>query len=383
MKLKLTAALLLSGICTVTNGQGISSSIIAPISPIMSVISITKFFAEVIGNQVPEYLVKIRVTDSDQQRATKLAFKEACNKAFGSVISSDLESNNQQLTRDNVTNYSSCYVKDHKIISREQNGNGEFILVIDVIVSSNKIANRALGSSEATDQFDGEKHIDRITTFQESKQDEDKILYSVLNDYPSRAFNLEIDGSRAMINNYRNSRIEIDFLAGMNQGYIDSLQDLFKTVGKVPRLNPVDQRPTDSGQATVSILTEAHSFFLGANQTKYYQFSDLKSYAAIQNRLGAPMNLLLQVRVQSGNWANFSCVNAPFNDPQAQPNLISFGYNYSGIINARKKLKYTLAIDITNQTVERYISKISDIRLVPILDSCPSSNTLGTRASFV
>ena len=185
MKSKLISALILTSVCSISNSQGISSSIIAPVSPIMSVISITKFFAEVIGDQVPEYLVKIRVTDNDQQLATKLAFKEACNKAFGSVISSELESNNQQLTRDNVTNYSSCYVKDHKIISREQNGNGEFILEIDVTVSSNKIANRALGSSSSINQLDGEKHIDRIVTFQESKQDEDKILNSVLQDYPS------------------------------------------------------------------------------------------------------------------------------------------------------------------------------------------------------
>jgi phosphopantetheinyl transferase (holo-ACP synthase) len=349
----------------------------------MSVISITKFFVEVIGNQVPEYLVKIRVTDYDQQLATKLAFKEACNKAFGSVISSELESNNQQLTRDNVTNYSSCYVKDHKIISREQNGNGEFILEIDVTVSSNKIANRALGSSSATNQLDGEKHIDRIVTFQESKQDEDKILNSVLQDYPSRAFNLEIDGSRSMVNNYRNGRIEIDFIAGMNQGYLDSLQEVFKTVGKVPRLNPIDQRPTDSGMAQVSVLSESHSFFFGANQTKYYQFSDLVSYGAIQNRLGAPMNLLIQVRVQSGNWSNFACTSAPFNNPQAQPNLVTFGYNYTGIINARKKLQYTLAINITSQSVANYIGRISDIRLTPTLENCPMDNLLGTKASFV
>ena len=383
MKLKLISALILTSVCSISNSQGISSSIIAPVSPIMSVISITKFFAEVIGNQVPEYLVKIRVTDHDQQLATKLAFKEACNKAFGSVISSELESNNQQLTRDNVTNYSSCYVKDHKIISREQNGNGEFILEIDVTVSSNKIANRALGSSSATNQLDGEKHIDRIVTFQESKQDEDKLLNSVLQDYPSRAFNLKIDGSRSMVDNYRNGRIEIDFIAGMNQGYLDSLQEVFKTVGKVPRLNPIDQRPTDSGMAQVSVLSESHSFFFGANQTKYYQFSDLVSYGAIQNRLGAPMNLLIQVRVQSGNWSNFACTSAPFNNPQAQPNLVTFGYNYTGIINARKKLQYTLAINITSQSVANYIGRISDIRLTPTLENCPMNNLLGTKASFV
>jgi phosphopantetheinyl transferase (holo-ACP synthase) len=383
MKLKLISALILTSVCSISNSQGISSSIIAPVSPIMSVISITKFFAEVIGNQVPEYLVKIRVTDHDQQLATKLAFKEACNKAFGSVISSELESNNQQLTRDNVTNYSSCYVKDHKIISREQNGNGEFILEIDVTVSSNKIANRALGSSSATNQLDGEKHIDRIVTFQESKQDEDKLLNSVLQDYPSRAFNLKIDGSRSMVDNYRNGRIEIDFIAGMNQGYLDSLQEVFKTVGKIPRLNPIDQRPTDGGIAQVSVLSESHSFFFGANQTKYYQFSDLVSYGAIQNRLGAPMNLLIQVRVQSGNWSNFACTSAPFNNPQAQPNLVTFGYNYTGIINARKKLQYTLAINITSQSVANYIGRISDIRLTPTLENCPMNNLLGTKASFV
>jgi phosphopantetheinyl transferase (holo-ACP synthase) len=349
----------------------------------MSVISITKFFAEVIGDQVPEYLVKIRVTDNDQQLATKLAFKEACNKAFGSVISSELESNNQQLTRDNVTNYSSCYVKNHKIISREKNGNDEFILEIDVTVSSNKIANRALGSSSATNQLDGEKHIDRISTFQESKQDEDKILNSVLRDYPSRAFNLKIDGSRSMIDNYRNGRIEIDFIANMNQGYLDSLQEVFKTVGKVPRLNPIDQKPTDGGMAQVSILTESHSFFFGANQTKYYQFSDLMSYSAIQNRLGAPMNLLIQVREQSGNWTNFACTSAPFNNPQSQPNLVTFGYNYTGIINARKQLQYTIAINITSQSVSNYISRISDIRLTPTLENCPNVNLLGTNAIFV
>lgn len=381
--MKLIALVILSIAFTTANSQTISSGILAPISPIMTVISVTKFFADIIGDRIPEYLIKIRVTDRDQQTAKTLAFKEACNQAFGSVISTELESNNQQLTRDNVTNYSSCYVKNHKVLSVEQNQVGEFVLLIDVTVTSNKIANRALGSSSATNQFDGEKHIDTLNSFQESKQEEDKILTSVLRDYPGRAFDLEIQNSNVAINNYRNGRLEINFVASLNQGYLDSLQDTFKTVGTVPRINSLDQRPVSNNLAQVSILTESNGLFVGTNKINYYQFPDMITYKSISDRLGAPMNLMMQVRIQSGKWYNFACINAPFNDPAAQPNLLNFGVNNTGIINSRKKLKYTLVININSATVSRQISGISDIKLVPTLNTCPGNHELGTTALFV
>lgn len=380
MKLKLALALIISGVCSIGNGQIINSSVLAPASPIMSVISITKFFAEVIGSRVPEYLVVIRVTDHDQEHATKLAFKEACNKALGSVISSELESNNQQLTRDNITNYSSCYVKDHKIISREQNGDGNFTLVIEVTVSSNKIANRALGDSTAIDQLDGSKHVDRVQTYQESKTTEDQLLNSVLQDYPSRAFDIEITGNKTTMDNRRNGRLEITYVAGLNQGYLSSLQDTFKTVGQVPRRNPLDQKPVTIAASQISIYRTSHPYFFDSNKVDYYQFNDLVSYEMIRDRLGSPMNLLIQVRLNSDESGNLSCVSAPFNHPDARPNLISFGYDYQGHINSRNKLQYTIALNVNQQSFN-LINRISEIKLVPILGPCP--NNLVMTAQYI
>lgn len=357
----------------------VATGIISSVSPIMTVITVTKYLTELFGQQVPEYVVKIQITTDDQKTAMKMAFKEACQKAFGSVISSDLESNHQRLTHDNVTNYSSCYVKDYNIISKEQISSDEFTLIADITVSSNKIDNRALGDSSVSNQFDGEKHNERLSTYRDSKVDEDSLLTSVLRDYPTRAFNLQIDGSRTMMDHYRNGRIEINFVADLNHDYINALHDTFKVVGNVAMVSSLDKKPINSGYPTISILSESHSYFIGSNKTTYYEFSDVNSYNTIQNRLGSPINLLIQVRNQSGDWQNMSCILSPFNNPQAHPNLVNFGYNYTGILNASSKLKYTLSINISSKALAKYISQISDIRLSLTLQDCSN----GIPVSFI
>jgi hypothetical protein len=341
------------------------------ISPALTVISIVKSIAENLSNQSPEYEVNVRVTDTDQRNAMKLAFNEACNKAFGSVITSELESNNQRLTTDNITNYSSCYVKGYEILSKQKVGNDGITLEIKILVASNKIANRALGESRVSGGLAGEQHADRIETFRESRQGSDSIVNAVLKDFPERSFTIDILGSKTLMDNFRNGSILINFSATINSDYLDALQETFKNIGQAPRLNALDNKPVSEAPGTIVVNKSRHSFFFGSTEPFYYQFQDMISFKLIKERFSIPLNMLMVSTDRQGRNINLACINTSFNNILALPNLITIGYNNTIQLNAIKPLGYAILLTPRTQNDYQLIRESNGFKLQTIGVDCP------------
>ena len=342
------------------------------VSPALTVISIVKSTVELLSNQSPEYEVNVRVTDTDQRNAMKLAFNEACNKAFGSVITSELESSNQRLTTDNITNYSSCYVKGYEILSKQEIGNDGITLEIKILVASNKIANRALGESSASGGLQGEQHADRIETFRESRQGSDSILNAVLKDFPARSFTIDILSSKTLMDNFRNGSILINFSATINSDYLDALQDTFKNIGQAPRLNALDNKPVSEAPGTIIVHKTRHPFFFGSTEPFYYQFQDMISFNLIKERFSIPLNMLMVSTDRQGRNIYLACINTAFNNILAQPNLISVGYNNSIQLNAIKPLGYAISLTPRTQNDYQLIREANGFQFQIIGSDCPS-----------
>ena len=104
--------------------------------------------------------------------------------------------------------YSGGYIQDFKIIKENKNSLSTTLLV-DVWVSESKIANRLLNTSVNKGELDGGKLSAQLSTIVKDKDDAFKLLQIILNDFPSRAFEIDVDRTNFRISGKKNSTVEI------------------------------------------------------------------------------------------------------------------------------------------------------------------------------
>jgi hypothetical protein len=163
------------------------------------------------------------------EEAKHNSFREAIQSSIGVAISSERETYNNQILRDEILAYSSGYVDEYKIISQEQ-VNGKIRLVVDVKLSSLRLSDRILSKGKDSKQFDGNKHHTQYQSFTENKQNGDKLIDSILNNYPYHAYDIKQDKYVIQMDNRRNLSVTIPYELKWNKNYINSLSDALKLV---------------------------------------------------------------------------------------------------------------------------------------------------------
>ena len=163
------------------------------------------------------------------EEAKQNSFREAIQYSMGVAISSERETYNNQILRDEILAYSSAYVDEYKIIEQTQL-NGKVRLVVDVKLSSLRLSDRILSKGKDSKQFDGAKHHTQYSSFTENKQNGDKLVDSILNDYPYRAYDIKQEKYVIKMDNRRNLSITIPYELSWNKNYLNSLSDALKLV---------------------------------------------------------------------------------------------------------------------------------------------------------
>lgn len=177
------------------------------------------------------YYVRVNANGKDSQSARQNAFQKAIEMAVGSLILSETEVSNGNLTKNHIISYSSGYVEDFKVIS-ESNGN----VVMDVWVSESRIANRIeqMGKSFES-KVDGSKMISewqrrevQEQTSNSRKLNGESLMAAVLSDYPRAAYKVTVketflkkSGSSPVLS----IKLHVEF----NDKYADSLADVLMT----------------------------------------------------------------------------------------------------------------------------------------------------------
>ena len=217
------------------------------------------------------------------EEAKLKAFQIAIQSKVGSVIASERETANLNLIRDDIVVYSAGYVDDYKLISQTYE-NQKVKVVLDVLVSSSKIANRLLSQSKSAKEFDGDKNFTRYDTFIKEKNDSDRIFQVILNDYPFKAYDIEQKPYSLKIDAYRNAVIAIPFELRFNKHYISSLAEMLNILQDGN--TSWNARPIGNivmtGAGTGSWLTgKAH-----------FKFNDVKLIENVQGTFGSQQNAL-------------------------------------------------------------------------------------------
>jgi len=176
------------------------------------------------NEKVKVYYIQVEVTAPNFDQAKESGFKLAIQEALGTFITTEKVIKFDEVIRNEIVSYSGGYIQDFKII-RETKDILLTTLVMDVWVSESKIANRLLNTSANKSELDGRKIEVQLSTIVKDKADAFKLLDIIIQDFPSKAFELDIKKTNFQTLRKGTLIVEIPIEIQWSQKYLDSLKE--------------------------------------------------------------------------------------------------------------------------------------------------------------
>lgn len=170
------------------------------------------------------YYVQVKSTAATPALARAEGFRLAVSQAVGTLVLAESEVKNNELIRKDIIQYSSGYVEDFKV-TQETQVDGGVQIVMDVWVSDSKIADRLLYVSEGKSTINGVKASAQYQTLLDEKNNGDKLITAVLNDFPKRAFDVYI-GKTQWRTVGRSLEIYVPISISWNEVYVNALYEV-------------------------------------------------------------------------------------------------------------------------------------------------------------
>jgi hypothetical protein len=196
----------------------------ATASVVLSVIRI----ALNLGSGRQDYVqVDVVSQGSTAEQARLEGFRTAVNQAVGSVVTTQTQTQNQRLTRDEIINYSSGFVDRFEILEQQDQGN-RVQLKMRVWVAESRLAHRLLGQSYDSQQVPGGRIGAQVETLLEERQQGDRLIEAVMADYPHRAFDVQVGKSSVKFDDYRRASIVTDVTIRWDRRFTDAVRDTLR-----------------------------------------------------------------------------------------------------------------------------------------------------------
>lgn len=261
--------------------------------------------------------IRVEGVGNTLQQAKDNAFKTAVELQVGFVLVNELESSDNKLIRNDIINYSAGYVDNYKIINANTFDN-KVVVIVDVWVSSSKIADRILGTGTNPKLFDNDKHSTRYDTYINSKQKGDRLLNNVLNDYPRKAFVVTQNQHKFGVDIQRNPFIEIGFQFKWNYNYILSFNESLSLLqdGSNGLLKP-------SISNIVVMAKDPNDYVFG--QKNHYKFNDINTFEAIKQRMNENIPRIQLTIYNQNNTVFYKQCYIPESFTGSKPGLYSMG----------------------------------------------------------
>jgi len=206
-------------------------------SPISIALTVGRWmYSEKAQDQV--YYIRVQAQGSTEEEARKQAFRLAVEQAVGTLLVSESQTINKELLRHNVVNYSSGIIHDFAYIDSYNQPN-KVIIMMDVWVKQSKIANRLALDTTQSQKLPGGRIAENFKSIQRENQDGDTVLRMVLNDYPTRSFDIKTQNVEYQMNNRKPVMI-LDFDITWKEKYVTALQDALDRVAHKSKAHPRD-----------------------------------------------------------------------------------------------------------------------------------------------
>jgi len=177
------------------------------------------------------YEIEVQAQAQSFDAAKKEGFRLAVEHAVGNFILSETEVNNSRMKRDEIITYASGFV-DRFVVQDRTDSPDSVRVSMKVWVAHSSIAQRLLNKSEDARDLEGPRVQAKVETYQEYRNNADRVLAAVLNDYPQRAFDVGMEPSQVVLDSARQPVVMVPFVLRWNEKYLNSL------VETVQRVNP-------------------------------------------------------------------------------------------------------------------------------------------------
>ena len=175
--------------------------------------------------------VEVMAEGADLETARQSGFRMSVERAVGVIVSSETEVRDQRIRRDEIITYASGFVSDYKLVDQTQR-NGRTLIKMQVWVSHSALRDRLLNESRGSGQIEGGRISEQIQSFKHSRESGDRLLESVLVDYPQRAFDIAVEPTRVQVDAQRNAYLQVSFRMNWNADYARSLQEAIKAINQ-------------------------------------------------------------------------------------------------------------------------------------------------------
>jgi hypothetical protein len=212
-------AMCLAVLSTVAHAQALLPMIMP--SPLGIVLTVGKWVWDA-TNKEQVYYIEVAGEGRTTEEARTVAFRVAIEQAIGSLVSSETEVQNSRIVRDEIISYASGYVDRYEIIKQEASVVGVRV-TMKVWVRRSALSNRLLNRSEKSGEVDGPRASVQLSTLNQERATGDRLVQTVLNDFPKRAFDIDLKNTELKYSDSRQGFLEVPFRLSWNKDYLTSL----------------------------------------------------------------------------------------------------------------------------------------------------------------
>lgn len=168
------------------------------------------------------YYIQVAGEGTTTEEARKVAFRIAVEQAIGSLMASETEVQNGRIVREEIISYAAGYVDRFEVLTQEPSAVGVRI-TMKVWVRRSALSNRLLNRSERSGEVDGPRASVQLSSINHERATGDRLVQNVLNDFPKRAFDIELKNTQVKYTSNRQGMLEVPFKLSWNKDYLTSL----------------------------------------------------------------------------------------------------------------------------------------------------------------
>ena len=251
------------------------------------------------------YYLQVKAHGRSEKDARDQAFRLAVEQAIGALVLAETEVRRGNVDRNDVISYSSGFVHDFDIVKRSQ-VNGVHEIVVDVWVARSHLADRLLSTSRTDAVVEGGRVSRQIETFQHSRDQGDRVLATVLADFPDRAFAIKLGKTQVLVNEFRQPVLSIWVDIAWSQTYLKSLDEAVARVSHAPECDSWFMR--QNNQCRQKIRAKV------VNTTGFFD-DRLVDNLIQQNMANDPPRLYIRILGRTGSVEYTDCITPIGVDP--------------------------------------------------------------------
>lgn len=326
----------------------------------------------------PSLFVEATGFGSDKKTALQDAFRDAIQKTYGAFVTTESRLDNQRLTKDIVSEYSSAIISKYELLGEGRAADGRYKVDIAALVSSSKLLDYVMAKSkpQGPTNADGSQIYAQVSTALKSKQQSDKLLKSILSDFPRPALKASVGTLTSRIDQDRQVFLRVPYKVEWNDSFVKSFEQIVEYVS----YNTCKKPTADQSRCQFDILFST-GFWRWSPRTGY-KFADNIQYKAVQQALSTQAAITVSFIDQDDRTIGSVCRKLNLYNNYI-PGPLQLGSKYESTFQAPLLLVGEDFIQISEYSIEGMIetpvnfSAIDSIKsMVPLITSgCDSTRS--------